>query len=255
MGWLNKIILGGLGFTIGGPIGAIIGIIIANSIDGASKYFIGDDNFNTEGCASRKYSREQTTNDFRMAFLVLFAAVMKADGTIKRSELDVVKRFLAQNYDDETATEALHCLKQILEQHIDVIAVSRQCGENMNYSTRIHLIHLLFSIAAADGQIDDSEVKVIEQIGAGMFISFADLKSIEAMFKPREDNKKWAYDILEIQPNASQDEIKKAYRKMAMKYHPDKVATLGESAKKIATEKFRKVKEAYDTLLRGGSIN
>ncbi len=251
MGLTSKLILGGLGFTLGGPIGAVIGLLIANAIDGTSKYLATEDGSSTDDYGTTQaYTRNQTANDYRMAFLVLFAAVMKADGVTKKSELDVVKRFLAKNYDEETANEALHLLKQILEQPIDIVAIARQCGENMNYSTRMHLLHQLYYIAAADGQIDESEVDVIEQIGACMNISVADIKSIGAMFKPRSDDRKWAYDILELQPGASQEEIKKAYRKMAMKYHPDKVATLGESAKKVATDKFRKVKEAYDALTK-----
>ena len=250
MGVWRKIILGGLGFTLFGPIGAIVGIIIANAIDNKEAQLgSGDYSQTYAGRSARHYSHEQSANDFRIVFLVMFAAVMKADGVTKKSELDVVKRFLVNNYGEEGALEALQILKQLLNQTIDVTAVSQQCAENMNYSTRMHLLHLLYTIAASDGNIDPREVAVIEQIGVGMQITAADMNSIGAMFRPRQaDNKNWAYDILELQPGASQEEIKKAYRRMAMKYHPDKVASLGDEAKAIATEKFRKVKEAYDAL-------
>ena len=248
MGVWRKILLGGLGFTLGGPIGAIVGLLIANAIDNSNA--IGtDEPFVNSFSSSPHYTREQSANDFRIAFLVMFAAVMKADGETKKSELDVVKRFLVNNYGEDGALEALQLLKGLLNQQIDVTAVSQQCADNMNYSTRIHLLHLLYTIAAADGYIDEREVTVIEQIGAGMRVTAADLNSIKAMFQPRQDDKRWAYDILELQPGASQDDIKKAYRRMAMKYHPDKVAALGEEAKATATEKFRKVKEAYDALI------
>jgi DnaJ like chaperone protein len=56
----------------------------------------------------------------------------------------------------------------------------------------------------------------------------------------------WAYKVLEIEKSASNDEIKKAYRSMAVKYHPDKVAYLGDDIRKSANEKFQKVNEAYE---------
>jgi DnaJ like chaperone protein len=56
------------------------------------------------------------------------------------------------------------------------------------------------------------------------------------------------YKILEVTPDASDSEVKKAYRKMAMKYHPDKVSHLGQDVKKQAEEKFRKVQEAYENI-------
>jgi DnaJ like chaperone protein len=58
----------------------------------------------------------------------------------------------------------------------------------------------------------------------------------------------WAYKSLEIEPSATDEEIKKAYRRMAKKYHPDKVNELGEDVKKSATEKFRSINEAYESL-------
>ena len=69
--------------------------------------------------------------------------------------------------------------------------------------------------------------------------------SIQAMFVPKTD---WAYNILEIRENATNEEIIKAYRKMALKFHPDKVSYLGEDVQKAANEKFQKLNEAYQTI-------
>ena len=106
---------------------------------------------------------------------------------------------------------------------------------------------MLFSVAAGDGEVVDAEVAVINTIASYMRISDADLASIAAMFIKRS-NPDWAYQVLELSSDCSNEEIKKAYRRMAMKYHPDKVNSLGEEVKQSATEKFRKVKEAYDYL-------
>ena len=106
---------------------------------------------------------------------------------------------------------------------------------------------MLFSVAAGDGNVVDPEVDVIKTIARYMRVADADLASIAAMFT-KQSNSDWAYQVLEISSDCSDEDIKKAYRRLAMKYHPDKVNNLGEEVKQSATEKFRKVKEAYDYL-------
>lgn len=246
MGLFRTILFGGLGFTVGGPIGAIVGIVIASLIDVGNswKAIEGRDETNV----SRKYTKAQRANDYRMTFLVMFAAVMKADGRILRTELDVVKRFLVNNYGKDGALEALQILKKLLEQNIDVDAVSKQCAMNMTYSTRLHLVHQLFAIAMADNDLDPKEEQIICHIALEMQVSAADLNSIVAMYKPKTNGRKWAYDVLELTEGASPAEIKKAYRRMAMKYHPDKVNALGDEERKKAEEKFKEVQKAYEIL-------
>ena len=56
------------------------------------------------------------------------------------------------------------------------------------------------------------------------------------------------YKLLEVEKTASQEDIKKAYRKMAMKYHPDRVEGMGEDVKRNAEAQFREINEAYETL-------
>ena len=71
------------------------------------------------------------------------------------------------------------------------------------------------------------------------------------MFVPNTDGD---YKILEIDPNATNDEVKKAYRRMAMKFHPDKVSTLGEEVQHAAKEKFQKVNQAYENIKKERKI-
>ena len=242
MGLLKKIIAGGLGWTLGGPIGAIIGVVFASLFDGDKSF----ENQRVEG-RGRSYNSNRGTNDFQVVLLVLMAAVVKADGRVVKEELSVVKRFLIQNYGEEGAREAWQILNQLLKQNINVAEVATQCGQNLNYSVRLQLINMLFSVAAGDGSVVDSEVVVIKIIARYMRVSDADLASIAAMFVT-QSNPDWAYQVLELSSDCSNEDIKKAYRRMAMKYHPDKVNSLGEEVKQSATEKFRKVKEAYDYL-------
>lgn len=242
MSIFGKIIAGGLGWTLGGPIGAIIGVLMASLFESKDK-----SDYQTNTTTEDSYRRTAPANDFQIVLLILMAAVVKADGKVQKAELSVVKRFLVQNYGEDAAREAWQILNQLLKQNINVADVAMQCAANLNYSTRLQLINMLFSIAAGDGEVNNAEVNVIRNISHYMRVAEADLASISAMFI-KQSNPDWAYQVLELSPNCSDDEIKKAYRRMAMKYHPDKVNSLGEEVRQNATEKFRKVKEAYDYL-------
>jgi len=123
---------------------------------------------------------------------------------------------------------------------------------NMDYSIRLQLIHFLFGIAGADGQFHPAEINVIERIASFMGIYESDLNSIKAMFVKETDS---AYKILEITPDATDDEVKKAYRQMAIKYHPDKVSTLGEDVQKAANEKFQQLNNAYEQIKKQRGMN
>ncbi len=250
MGFFSKLILGGLGWSLGGPIGAIIGLAIASAFD---KPADTSRRINNDDDEPRYRKAETTTNDFMMSLLVLEAAVMKADGAPKRSELNVVKEHLRNIFSEEEALEALQLLKNILQQDIPVEQVTAQVRVRMTASARRELLYMLFSIAYADGEATTAELRLITRIAAQIGISRADTESIHAMFGAHTSTNQsqsidWAYKVLEITPDATDDEVKKAYRKMALRYHPDRVNTLGEEVMKRAEEKFRKVHEAYEAI-------
>lgn len=233
MGKWNKWISGGLGFVIGGPIGAIIGFALGTLID--------------HGGISMASGQTTHQGDFKMSLLVLMAAMMKADGKIVKAELNVVKKFLSTNFGEEQALDALQMLKKLLEEDYDVIPVCQQINTHLNKSTKLELVHLLIMVAHADGEYAKSEQRLLLQIAGALGLTQADYASLLAPYH-KQENPNWAYDILEIPAEATNEEIKKAYRRMAMKYHPDKVNDLGEEIKKTATEKFRTVNEAYEAL-------
>jgi DnaJ like chaperone protein len=234
MGMFGKWLGGGLGFVMGGPIGGLLGFLVGSVIDSA-----------TVQTSYTTSTARTTQGDFGMSLLVLVAAVMKADGKIVKSELDYVKQFFVRQFGQESAKQALLMLKDIIKQEIPVREVCLQIRGNMDYSSRLQLLHLLFNISLADASIHPSEIEIIEKISGYMGVLSTDFLSIKNMFIPETDS---SYKILEIDPSSSNEEVKKAYRRMAMKYHPDKVSHLGEDFRKTADEKFRKVNEAYEKI-------
>lgn len=186
-----------------------------------------------------------TTGSFVTSLLVLVAAVMKADEKLMRSELDYVKDYFVRNFGQESAEEAIHMLRDILKQNIPIEEVTQQIRNNLDYSSRLQLLHFLFGVAAADGRVDQKEQNTIENIATRLGLSDKDIQSIKSMFIEDTD---YAYRILEVDPSASDQEVKKAYRQMANKYHPDKVSHLGEDFQKAANQKFQKVNEAYEKI-------
>ncbi|MDR0370970.1 MAG: TerB family tellurite resistance protein [Prevotellaceae bacterium] len=234
-----KWIGGGLGFVLGGgPVGALIGFVLGSILDSSEP-------INTKKIGGKRTNTDE--GDFKMSLLVLIACVMKADGNPKKAELAIVKQFLVRNFGEQGALEALSILKEILKQEINETAVAQQIGRFMNYSSKLELMHLLFQIAYADGYMAAAEQRVLQRIAAQFNLSQADFNSLRAPYTKTQDVN-WAYKTLEIEPNAKDEEIKKAYRRMAMKYHPDKLNSLGEDVRKTATEKFRSIKDAYESL-------
>ena len=244
----NKILAGVLGFVLGGPIGAALAVIIAAQFEGPQA--LPEDKSGKAGggasdSGATQRGRGATAGDIKVSLLVLIACVMKVDGHVRKSELELVKRFLVRNYGEQGALEALQLLKALLEQDLDPMAVAAQIAKHVNYSTRLELLHFLFDLANTDGEFADSELQMIAQISNALNLSAADYRALEALYHKAKDPN-WAYIALEIEPGATNDEVKKAYRRMAMKYHPDKVASAGEEMYEKATEKFRAVNEAYE---------
>lgn len=234
----GKWIGGGLGWAFGGPIGAILGFAMGSMFDGSS--------------GSTQVYRNSARGDFAMSLLVLAAAVMKADQKVVRSELDYVRNFFIRQFGEEEGTRFIQMLREILKQDINLVDVSTQVGHYMDYSSRLQILHFLFGIAASDGMVQPEEANVIETIAQNMGVTSSDFNSVKAMFITDTN---WAYDVLEITKGATDDEVKKAYRELAKKHHPDKVAHLGEDVKKAATEKFQKINAAYNQVKAERGIN
>jgi DnaJ like chaperone protein len=229
----------GLGWAVGGPLGAVLGFALGSMFDEAS---ITVQTSNGPG-----YNRMAAPHagDFAASLLVLSAAVMKSDGRTLKSELDYVRSFLVRQFGENQAQRLVGMLKEILKQEIPLRDVCLQIRQYMPHAERLQLVHYLFGISKADGHVHPSELETISYIAEHLGVSSADFNSLKAMYFRDIDSD---YKILETEAGASDEEIKKAYRKMAVKFHPDKVAQLGDEVQHAAKEKFQKVQEAYENI-------
>lgn len=234
----NKWIAGALGWAMGGPIGGILGFALGAISDEATQNY--------------KPGTALPPNDFSAALLVLCAAVMKADNRLMKTELEYVKKFFTQQFGAAITQQRMLLLREILKQDIPVHEVCQQIKMNVDSSSRLQLLHLLFGIAAADGQVNKDEQSLLALIASLLGINERDYVSLQSMFVKDGDA---AYKILEIEKSTGDDEVKKAYRRMAMKYHPDKVHHLGPEYQKDAQEKFKKINEAYETIKKERGMN
>ncbi len=229
----------GLGWWFLGPVGAVLGFVVGTIADNISTEEVESPNVNPR-------------DGFVASLMVLIAAVMKADGKVVKAELDFVKNYLYRSLGEQKSAQALLMLRDILKRNIPVNEVCYQIKNHVDYNSRVELVHMLFGVANADGSIPQSEINIIRQIALGLGLSTPDFESLLNMYAKNTES---AYKILGIDPKASDDEVKKAYRKMAIKFHPDKVAHLGEEFQVTAKEKFQKVNEAFKSIKKERGFN
>ncbi len=233
---LGRMFGAGLGWAFAGPIGGLIGWWLGGQVD------IDTGRPQTGGTRSSPQTRP---GDFAIALLVLVAAVMKADGKVVKSELDYVKQFLVKSFGQANAQEMLVLLKNLLEQDYYIYEIADQINRHMNKAEKLQLIHVLFGISQADGHVDNREIELIQEIGQHLKIDRNDVDAILAIFVKDSNS---SYKILEIDASSSDQEVKKAYRSMAARFHPDKVQHLGPDFQKMAEEKFKAINGAYQEI-------
>lgn len=268
-----------LGSCIAGLPGGFFGYFAGAAIDakkdkgGEARKSLSDGGVNPDW---KQYA--QRLNDADIALTVLVAAVLKADGQVRRSELDAVKRFLVKNYDEEEGKQVLTLLRELVKPlvTIDVAGACDIVRQHADYTTRYHMTDFLFLLALADGEFHGEENKTIQNIARHLRITQSDYTSMFTRHTRGSSGRQYSYSsnrqnsyssstrysapksdpykVLGLESSATDEEVKKAYRRMAMRYHPDKVEGLGEEMKKNATEQFRTINEAYETIKRERNI-
>lgn len=192
------------------------------------------------------YQQRSTQYDVPTMLMALSAAVMKADGKVLKAELNYVKTFFNQQFGPQFSSQHLQVLKRFLDSgNIPLEQICQDIRLRMQPEVRVQLLHYLFGIAKADGDVSVSEMRVIEHVSRMLHVGSQEFESVRNMFYRDIDSD---YKVLGVDPSATDEEIKKAYRKMAIKFHPDKVSQMGEEFQKGAKEKFQKVQEAYEAI-------
>ena len=253
-----KFIGAAIGFFFLGKnfLGAFIGFIVGSLIDNftvISKQITSKGGSAEDIFAYYQKRSSNTTGDFATMLIALSAAVMRADGKASKSELDYIKAFFTQQFGPQFSVSHLQTLKHFVNGgEIPLEQICNDIKLRTQVEVRIQLLHYLFGIAKADGHVAEAEIQVINRIANLLAIPTSDFLSVKNMFY-RDVNSD--YKVLGIESNATEEEIKKAYRQMAIRYHPDKVAQMGEEYQKGAQEKFQKIQEAYESIKKQRGMN
>ena len=265
---LGKWIGGFLGWMSGGPLGALLGVVLGGVFDSVLDSVNTPDTQGTfdgqSGFQSQHYTREQVyqgqRNSFMFSLLVLASYIIKADGKVMHSEMELVRNMLRQNFGDAARQQGDDILRKLFDEQKRVGASQfrqtvadccQQIARNMDYSQRLQLLNFLVLISQADGRVDATEVTAMKECAQWMSMNTDEVDSMLGMGK---DDLASAYQVLGVSPDASDDEVKRAYRKLALEHHPDKVSALGEDVRRAAEKKFQKINDAKDRIWKARGL-
>lgn len=256
---LGKWIGGIMGFMTSGPLGALVGFAIGSLFDKANdaQTDFGTD-YNNQG-QQDTYANAGQRNSFLFSMLVMASYVIRADGRIMHSEMEFVRRFLRTNFGEDAVNEGQQILLNLFDEQKRMDAANpyafrntiHECGAqiaaNLTYSERLQLLDFLVKISQSDGKVCQQEIEALKEVAQAMQLSE---KEVESMLNLGGDSLADAYKVLEIDPSATDEEVRAAYRRLALKHHPDRVATLGEDIRKAAEEKFQNINNAKERIYK-----
>ncbi len=276
MAGIGKWIGGFLGFIVtGSPLGALagyaLGAIFDSNLDdsrsGGGSSFGGNDNYqdaysNQQRGYSQSYTYEGQRNAFRFSLLVLASYIIKADGKVMHSEMNLVRQWLRTNFGEQAVAEGEQILRKLFEQQSNlgqseyrsaVLSSCRQIRQNMSYEQRLQLVNFLVMIAQADGVVVNQEVAALMEIAINLGLSEQDVNSMLNL-RDAGTSLDAAYKVLGVTPEATDQEVKAAYRKLALQHHPDRVAALGEDVRKAAEKKLQEINAAKETIWKARGL-
>ena len=273
---LGKWIGSALGWILSGGnvLGAIAGYCIGSLLSDATSTAERENGFNGNGNTFRNdYSDtqfnqrpfEEDRNSFLFSMLVLSSYIIKADGKIMHSEMNCVRNFLRNNFGEQAVQQGEDILLKLFEMQKQQGAttfketIRKSCVEisfHMNIGQRLQLLDYLIIIAKVDGIVSPEEVYALKEVAVYLGLSAQDVDSMLNMeaSSNQQIGLDEAYKILGISPNATNDEVKAAYRKMALKHHPDRVSTLGDDVREAAEKKFQEINNAKERIYKARGL-
>ncbi len=204
-----------------------------------------------------EYEKSQTEvhNRFVSLLVHILVQVARIDGEVSRAETRIITDFFRQNlrYNQQQMYWIKDIIDQAMASTVPLEELLTQFRSEFAYEPRLILLELICRIIHTKPQPPAAELEVARRIANFLGISYYDQQAIFGRFQSRAGQAGGVaearyYEVLGLEPGADFAEVKKAYRKLSMQYHPDKVAHLGEEFKKVAEEKMKEINEAYQYL-------
>ena len=253
---LGKWIGGSLGWIVLGPLGGILGFLIGAMIDSSSSISVE----RTQDSSERANDTQGDRNSFLLTMLVLAAYIIRADGRVMHSEMELVRNFLRQNFGEEAMKQGNDILLRIFDEEKRQgrngfrNTIRQACSEavlHLDYSGRLQLLNFLVMIAQADGRVDNVEIVALKEVAGWMQMSASEVDSMLHLGGQTIDDD---YKVLGVTPEATDEELKKAYRKLALEHHPDRVAKLGDDVRRAAEKKFQEINAAKERIWKARGL-
>ena len=263
--WIGGAVGFAWGSALGGFLGFGIGALLDQALEGAdakaAQGEAGGGAYDTAGGGQHSDPRQER-NSFLFSLLVLSSYIIRADGKVMHSEMEFVRQFLRTNFGEAAVHDGEQILLKLFEkqkemgslQYRGVIdSAARQMAQNLDYAARLQLLNFLVIIAKADGNVHPAEVQALKDITLALGLSLSDLDSMLNLDAGANDLEA-AYKVLGVSPSATDQEVKAAYRKLALQHHPDRVATLGDDVKRAAERKFKEINDAKEKIFKARGI-
>lgn len=206
--------------------------------------------------ANYEASQSESHNRFVWLLVNILVNISKIDGQVTKEEISTIHRFFQYNlhYNQTKMLLVKELIKEAISSTATLETLLEEFRNTFAYEPRLILLELVYQILYTKTSVPENELQIARNIATFLEISVYDQRTIEAKYKYRQHQQQATsqtaseqnYAVLGLEPGASQDEIKKAYRKLSMKYHPDKVRHLGEEFRTVAEQKMKEINAAYD---------